>query len=78
MCFKCQKHKGTFFHCIWECEVINTFWQKVITLISSIISKPIPVTPEMCSLGLFPVSLSLPGYLFSYCKTFDSVLLEAH
>ncbi len=54
-CFKCQKYKGTFFHCVWECDVIRTFWQKVMTLISSIILKPIPVTPEIC----VPVGISV-------------------
>ncbi len=37
------------------CDVIRTFWQKVMTLISSIISKPIPVTPEIC----VPVGISV-------------------
>ncbi len=55
VCFKCQKYKGTFFHCVWGCDVIRTFWQKVMTLISSIISKPIPVTPEIC----VPVGISV-------------------
>ncbi len=54
--------------------MIKTFWQKVITLISSIISKPIPVTTEMCALGLFPVSLSLPGY---HTKMIDICLVIA-
>ncbi len=58
-CFKCQTYKGTFFHCVWECDVIRTFWQKVMTLISSIILKPIPVTPEICVLGLVPVGISV-------------------
>lgn len=73
-CFKCQKHKGTFFHCIWECEVIKTFWQKVTALISSIISKLIPTTPEICALGLIPVSLSLSGY---HTKMIDICLVIA-
>jgi len=52
--FKCQTHKGTFFHCVWEYEVIKTFWQKVTVLISSIISNPIPMTPKICALDLIP------------------------
>ncbi len=59
VCFKCQKYKGKFFHCVWECDVIRTFWQKVMTLISSIILKPIPVTPEICVLGLVPLGISV-------------------
>ncbi len=58
-CFRCQTYKGTYFHCVWECDVIRTFWQKVMTSISSIILKPIPVTPEICVLGLVSVGISV-------------------
>jgi len=56
----------------------------VATLISSIISKPIPMTLEICALGLIHVSLSLSGYhtkiidMSSSYKTFSSILLEEH
>lgn len=53
-CFKCQQNKGIFFHCIWQCEAVKIFWQNVIP-ISSIISKSIPVAPEIRALGSFPV-----------------------
>jgi len=63
-----------FFHCIWGCDVIKTFWQKVTALISSIISKPIPMTPEICSLGFIPASLSLSCY---HTKMIDICLVLA-
>lgn len=47
------------FFTVWECDVIQTFWKKVMTLISSIILKPVPVTPEICVLGLVPVGISV-------------------
>ncbi len=74
VCFKCQKYKGKFFHCVWECDVIRTFWQKVMTLISSIILKPIPVTPEICVLGLVPVGISVSRYQY---KMIDICLVLA-
>lgn len=73
-CFKCRIHKGTLFHCIWECEVIKSFWQKVTTLISTITSKPVPMTPELCVLGLIPVDVSLPSH---HIKMIDICLILA-
>lgn len=43
-------------------------------LISSIISKLIPTTTEICALGLIPVSLSLSGY---HTKMIDICLVIA-
>ncbi len=61
-----------FFHCVWECDVIRTFWQKVMTLISSIILKQL--TPEICVLGLVPVGKSVSKYQF---KMIDICLVLA-
>ena len=58
-CVKCQTHKGTLFHCIWECGKIQKFWKEVINIISQITSKPIPLCPRLCILGLYPINLIL-------------------
>ncbi len=52
-----KKYKGMFVS--GNVMLFGTFWQKVMTLIFSIILKPIPVTPEIFVLGLVPVRISV-------------------
>ena len=61
-CVKCQTHMGTLFHCIWECEKMQTFWKEVTHVIFRIISKAISVSPKFCILGLSPENLSLKSH----------------
>lgn len=80
-CVKCQTHKGTLFHCIWECEKMQRFWKEVTHIISQIISKPIPVSPKFCILGLYPENLSLKSHeikLINLCLVHSKRLISVY
>ena len=51
-CIKCKQQKGSLFHCMWECPLILSFWQKVLNLASRIIGKEVPVKPKL--LNIYP------------------------
>ena len=37
ICVKCEKEKGTFFHCIWQCTEIQKFCQEIKQCIQNIL-----------------------------------------
>lgn len=56
-CLKCKVHIGTRFHCLWECDNIQSFWKDVCVNISSAIGQKVSENPLMCLLGHIPASL---------------------
>ncbi len=56
-CPKCKATLGTRFHCLWECEKIQRFWQTVCAEVSVIIKQQLQPNPMSCLLGCIPESL---------------------
>lgn len=56
-CPKCKTMLGTRFHCLWECEKIQRFWQSVCDEINVIIKRQLQPNPMLCLLGYVPESL---------------------
>ena len=50
-CWRCQREKGTFFHCIWECDLLQLFWRGVLKVLGDWMGKDLPVCPQLCLLG---------------------------
>ncbi len=46
VCWKCQKDKGTFIHCIWDCPLIQPFMAP-----NKYFGTTIPLSPRLCLLG---------------------------
>lgn len=53
ICIKCGL-KGTLFHCMWECDKIQTFWVETKNTIENIISKQIILDPKLFIMSLYP------------------------
>lgn len=53
-CTKCMEARGTWFHCIWQCRKLKSFWEEVRVIIERIISKQILLDPKLFLLGLYP------------------------
>jgi len=53
-CPKCKISVGTRFHCLWECDVIQSFWKDVCARISTAIGQNVSENPLMCLLGHIP------------------------
>ena len=49
-------HKGSMFHCLWECTHIQEFWKEIIIIISIFIKEQLPFCPKLCFFGCFPAS----------------------
>ena len=73
-CYKCNIHQGTLYHCLWECEEIQRFWSSVIQYISQITSSPVPLSPKLCILSIYPHNCSLSN---RERKMVDLCLLQA-
>uniref|UniRef100_A0A096LVM8 Reverse transcriptase zinc-binding domain-containing protein n=1 Tax=Poecilia formosa TaxID=48698 RepID=A0A096LVM8_POEFO len=56
-CPKCKVATGTRIHCLWECKIIEAFWQAVCHEISSAIGQTVHPGPVLCLLGLIPTHL---------------------
>lgn len=74
LCYKCNIHRGTLYHCLWKCEEIQKFWSLVLKYISQMTSSPIPLCPKICIFGIYP-----DGCLLSSRerKMIDLCLLQA-
>lgn len=73
-CFKCRVDKGTFVHCVWECDIIKDFRIKVLSQVKSILSTNIPLDAKTILLHLYPKNLNLRSHQF---KFMDFVILQA-
>lgn len=51
-CIRCPQTRSDFWHMVWDCPVIQTFWSEVVQLLSDVLSVPIPLTPEVCLFGI--------------------------
>lgn len=58
-CVKCGLHKGSLFHCLWECTLIQAFWKEVVAIISICIKERLPLCPKLCIFGCFPANSTL-------------------
>lgn len=46
-CWKKCGHIGSYFHCWWECPIIQAFWEEIAGIISDITSVNISVSPKL-------------------------------
>jgi len=51
---KCNSAKGTFIHCMWECDKIKAFWREINNMIWHIISVRLPLDPGLFIIGIHP------------------------
>lgn len=66
-CPKCKVCKGTYFHCIWECEEISKFWKEVHNMIGKIINVSLPFGPRIFLMHLYPKLKSKECIFISMC-----------
>lgn len=52
LCPKCTSERGSFFHVIWSCQHLQTFWKGVVTEINSIGKLKVPCDPFPLLLGI--------------------------
>uniref|UniRef100_A0A3P9KC19 Reverse transcriptase domain-containing protein n=1 Tax=Oryzias latipes TaxID=8090 RepID=A0A3P9KC19_ORYLA len=52
LCIKCKTGLGTYYHCIWQCPLIIRFWKNIVTEVSCIFHKTIPLNPALFLLGV--------------------------
>nr|XP_060623120.1 transcription termination factor 2 [Anolis sagrei ordinatus] len=57
LCWKCQKKKGTFFHCWWSCEKIKRFWKEIHDLTNNILNINKEMKAEYFLLGIYDFEL---------------------
>ena len=58
-CYKCKIIEGSYFHCIFECPLINGFWIKVCKEIDIIFKRKLALEPISCILGVQRAALNL-------------------
>lgn len=51
-CWRCSYTPGDFSHIFWHCPKIQQFWGEVLGLINKIASTNLPLSMEICMLGL--------------------------
>ena len=73
-CYKCNIHQGTLYHCLWECDETQRFWSSVKQYISQMTSSPVPLSPKLCILNIYPANCSLSN---RQRKMVDLCLLQA-
>lgn len=73
-CNKCNEDKGNFWHCIWDCRKIGSFWVAVTQTMKQILSKEVVLDPGFLILGLYPENMR---YTKSDRMFIDMGLLQA-
>lgn len=53
-CIKCEQSRGTLWHCMWQCEKIQMFWEEVRLMIEKILAIKLTLEPKLFILGLYP------------------------
>lgn len=53
-CPRCMSPISSFFHLIWSCPAIQTYWNQIITFLHDDMGSPVQVEPRVCILGLLP------------------------
>lgn len=73
-CTKCNKFKGDFYHCIWECEHIMSFWEGLRDMINKITGINLTLSAKVFVMHLYPLEVTLGRreYIF-----LDMCLLQA-
>lgn len=51
-CLKCKRETGTYFHLIWTCPLIASFWSSVVQEIERSFGIKVPLDPRLCILGV--------------------------
>lgn len=59
VCIKCDKEKGTIFHCLWQCSQIKDFWGEVKQCIEEILEIKLHLEPKMFLLGIYPANCNI-------------------
>lgn len=54
LCFRCGEEKGTFFHCVWECNKVQRFWKEIKQALDIILGTQLALDPKLFILGLYP------------------------
>lgn len=52
----CLLVPGTFYHLLWSCPNIQTYWLQVIQFLHDNMGSPVGLDPKLCLLGLLPDS----------------------
>ena len=52
LCWRCERSKGTFVHMLYECEMAQNLWKKIILFINKVLDTDVSQSPALCILGL--------------------------
>lgn len=55
-CLKCKQDIGTLYHCMWECNEIQTFWKNILVMIVKLTEGKIPCDLKLCLFHIYPVN----------------------
>lgn len=73
-CWRCKSASADFIHIFWNCPQIEIFWVEVTKVILTVTTVPVPLSVEVCLLGLVkPLALrrairTLLGLLLDYAR----------
>lgn len=53
-CPRCSHPDADFRHMVWDCGALRLFWEEVVSKLSKVLGRDLPLTLHTCILGLFP------------------------
>lgn len=51
-CPKCRQSVGTFFHVVWACPVLQTYWRDIVSDVNGVAGLQLKADPMMFFLGI--------------------------
>uniref|UniRef100_A0A8C6TR99 Uncharacterized protein n=1 Tax=Neogobius melanostomus TaxID=47308 RepID=A0A8C6TR99_9GOBI len=52
-CWRCNQTTGTMIHMLYECDKVDTFWDKFIAFLNKLLNLAWHKNPRLCMLGIF-------------------------
>lgn len=52
LCPRCKDHNSSFYHLIWSCPVIRSYWEQLVKFLHDDMGSPLTLCPKQCLLGI--------------------------
>ena len=68
ICWRCERHRGTLMHMLYECQMTTNLWEHIITFINKVLRADLIQNPALCILGIIPAGVDLSVQQTLWCR----------
>uniref|UniRef100_A0A3Q1FEA2 Reverse transcriptase zinc-binding domain-containing protein n=1 Tax=Acanthochromis polyacanthus TaxID=80966 RepID=A0A3Q1FEA2_9TELE len=68
LCWRCEKYEGTLLHMLYECEMTQNLWRKIILFVNKVLEIDVYQSPALCILGLMTDEMGMSYQQTIWCE----------